>query len=150
MRLPAELARRLLVAAPVVRLATADAEGRPHIVPMTFAVSGDTIYSAVDEKPKSSHDLRRLRNIRANPRVAVLADHYADDWAELWWVRADGHAEIVEGDAAAAGLVRLLAAKYAQYRERRPRGPIIAVTVERWSGWAHSPPAPAPADSDFR
>jgi PPOX class probable F420-dependent enzyme len=146
----AELARRLLVAAPVVRLATADAEGRPHIVPMTFAVAGDTIYSAVDEKPKGSRDLKRLRNIRANPRVAVLADHYADDWAQLWWVRADGHAEIVEDAPAAAAPGRLLAAKYAQYRERRPHGPIIAVTVERWTGWAHSPPAPVPAASDFR
>ena len=83
-------ARRRFAAARVARLATADAAGRPHIVPITFAVDGDVVYSAVDAKPKRRTALKRLANIAANPAVALLVDHYADDWNELWWVRADG------------------------------------------------------------
>jgi PPOX class probable F420-dependent enzyme len=80
----------------VARLATTNDAGRPHIVPVTFAVAGDIVYTAVDAKPKSTRNLRRLRNIRGNARVAVLADRYDEDWASLWWVRADGAATIVE------------------------------------------------------
>ena len=83
---------RLLSAARVARLATVTAAGLPHIVPVTFAVHDGVIYTAVDAKPKSTRLLRRLDNIRHNPGVAVLADHYEDDWAALWWVRADGSA----------------------------------------------------------
>lgn len=80
----------------VARLATVDAEGRPHLVPVVFAVVADTIYSAVDAKPKRSTALRRLANVRANPRVAVLVDHYAEDWRQLWWVRADGVGRVLD------------------------------------------------------
>lgn len=138
MRLPADTARRWLAVVPVVRMASVDAAGRPHIVPMTFALAGERIYSAIDHKPKSTRGLRRLRNIRANPRVTVLADHYADDWERLWWVRADGNAEIIEADEAMARPIALLEAKYPQYRQRRPAGPVVVVTVERWTGWAFS------------
>jgi PPOX class probable F420-dependent enzyme len=131
-------ARTRLATAAVLRLATADEQGRPHLVTVTFAVDGDRIYSAVDHKPKRSRDLRRLRNIRANPQVAVLADHYEDDWERLWWVRADGHAEIITDPAGMAGPIRLLAERYAQYREDPPDGPVIAIAVARWSGWAHT------------
>ena len=93
-------------------------------MPIVFAVAGDTVYHAVDAKPKRTTRLRRLANARANPRVALLADHYDDaDWTALWWVRADGAARVLEpGEAEAGRAVELLAARYAQYRETPPRG----------------------------
>ena len=128
-------ARELFASARVARLATADATGQPHLVPLVFALSGDSIFSAVDAKPKRTRALRRLANIAENPRVALLADHYDDDdWDALWWVRAEGEARVLEGDEAAPGLA-LLVARYAQYRAEPPAGPLLAVTVTRWSGW---------------
>jgi PPOX class probable F420-dependent enzyme len=137
MRLTEEAARERLTSAPVVRLATTDETGRPHLVVVTFAIEGDHIFTAVDAKPKRTRDLKRLRNIRADPRVAVLADHYEDDWTRLWWVRADATAEIIEDPAAMARPVSLLRGRYRQYREAPPEGPVIALTVERWTGWAY-------------
>lgn len=110
----------------------------PHVVPFTFAVDGDLIYSAVDAKPKSTTRLKRLGNIRGNPRVAVLADHYEDDWSALWWVRADGFAAVVEEAAAMARPLRLLAERYPQYAASPPAGPVIEIRVGRWTGWAAS------------
>jgi PPOX class probable F420-dependent enzyme len=133
-------ARQRFAGAAVARLATVTEAGRPHLVPVTFAVDGDRIYVAVDAKPKSTRNLRRLRNIRANPQVAVLADRYGDDWAALWWVRADGRAVIVDDPRQMAGPVALLAGRYPQYRELPPAGPVIEITVERWTGWAAAPP----------
>jgi PPOX class probable F420-dependent enzyme len=123
----------------VARLATTTAAGRPHIVPVTFAVDGDIIYTAVDAKPKSTRNLRRLRNIRGNARVAVLADRYDEDWASLWWVRADGAATIIEDPRRLAAPVTLLAARYPQYRDQPPAGPVIAISVDRWTGWSGRP-----------
>jgi PPOX class probable F420-dependent enzyme len=130
-------ARERFAAARVARLATADTAARPHLVPVVFAVAGDTVYSAVDAKPKRTTRLRRLANARVNPRVALLADHYDDtDWTALWWVRADGAARVLDpGDAEARRAVSLLAARYAQYRDAAPEGPVLAVDVDRWSGW---------------
>ena len=132
--------------AAVARLATVTPAGHPHIVPVTFVLDsrpgrGDRVYTAVDHKPKTTTRLQRLRNIQAHPRVALLADHYADDWTRLWWVRADGEAAVLGGDGAprrpsAAGPLRLLAARYPQYAARPPAGPVIAVRVDRWTGWA--------------
>ena len=135
---PAE-ARGRFAGARIARLATADAGGRPHVVPIVFALAGDTIYTAVDAKPKRTRSLRRLANVEANPRVAVLADHYEDDWDALWWVRADGTGRVVGADEpeGRAALARL-AERYPQYREQRPAGPVLAIDVERWSGWAAS------------
>jgi PPOX class probable F420-dependent enzyme len=140
-RLDEREARRLLGGARVARLATVTPAGQPHIVPVTFAMHGDYLYSAVDAKPKTSRRLRRLANIRANPKVAVLADNYAEDWAALWWVRADGHAEVLDEPGTMAGPIALLQERYPQYREAQPPGPVIAVRVERCTGWAASPPA---------
>ena len=133
-----EAARERFAAARVARLATADAEGRPHLVPMVFVLAGETIYSAVDAKPKRTDRLRRLANAAVNPRVALLADHYDDaDWTALWWVRADGVARVLAPeDEEAVRAVDRLVARYAQYREARPHGPVLAVDVERWSGWS--------------
>jgi PPOX class probable F420-dependent enzyme len=126
-------------AARVARLATVDDGGRPHLVPVCFALRDDTIVSVVDDKPKTTTSLRRLDNVRGHPAVSALVDEYDDDWTRLWWVRADGTAHVltaeddpVDHDTA----VDLLAGKYAQYRERRPRGPVLAITVDRWRGWS--------------
>jgi PPOX class probable F420-dependent enzyme len=131
-------ARARFAAARVARLATAGADRRPHLVPVVFALDGDTLYTAVDDvKPKATQRLRRLRNIAENPAVALLADHYDDDWSALWWVRADGAARVVDPGEPEAGRARaLLAERYAQYRAAPPPGPVIAVAVERWTGWA--------------
>jgi PPOX class probable F420-dependent enzyme len=129
-------ARERFAAARVARLATADAAGRPHLVPMVFAVIGDTIFSAVDHKPKRTTALRRLANVCVNPAVALLVDHYDEDWAALWWVRAEGRGRVLEHDDAA---VRALVAKYPPYGERAPTGPVLAVDVDRWAGWSAVP-----------
>jgi PPOX class probable F420-dependent enzyme len=130
--------RRLFQTVHVARLATVSGAGQPHIVPCTFAVDGDLIYSAVDAKPKSTVNLRRLQNIRENPRVAVLADHYEDDWSALWWVRADGLASILNDAEEMAAPIRLLAGRYSQYVASPPGGPVIVVRVRRWTGWSAS------------
>jgi PPOX class probable F420-dependent enzyme len=137
-------ARRLFAAARVARLATArhaPVDGGdscvPHLVPIVFAVADDTIYSAVDAKPKRTTALRRLANVAANPAVVVLADHYDDrDWDALWWVRADGVGRILPPeDGEAVHAVTLLSGRYAQHRQQPPTGPVLAVDVARWSGW---------------
>ncbi len=119
----------------VARLATAGADGRPHLVPVVFAVHEQVIYTAVDAKPKTTQRLRRLANIEGNPQVSLLVDHYDEDWTQLWWVRADGDATICpEGRTLQAGQ-ELLRAKYAQYQSVSLNGPVIAVAVRRWSSW---------------
>jgi PPOX class probable F420-dependent enzyme len=129
-------ARQRFSAARVAHLATVDVAGRPHIVPVTFAVDGDIVYSAVDAKPKRSTTLKRLANIAANPAVALLVDHYADDWDELWWVRADGTGRVVDPeDPEGVRALSLLADRYPRFAAR---GAVFAVDVHRWSGWAAS------------
>ncbi|MGW1782953.1 TIGR03668 family PPOX class F420-dependent oxidoreductase [Streptomyces sp. NPDC002143] len=136
MKLSPLTARDRFLTSPVARLATADAAGVPHAVPVTFAAEKDVLYFAVDHKPKSTWNLRRLRNIRENPSVTLLVDHYADDWSTLWWARADGRGEVLEDEQERHRAVELLRAKYAQYKDSPPRGPVVAVRVEQWSGWA--------------
>ena len=132
-----EEARRRFAAAPVARLATTDGAGRPHLVPIVFAIEGDTLISAVDHKPKRTSALRRLDNVRENPRVAVLVDEYSDDWDRLWWARADGSATVLAaGSPEAERALPPLIARYHQYRHRPPGGPVLRIAVERWSGWA--------------
>lgn len=130
--------RRRVDASVVARLATVSSDGRPHIVPICFAVDDQTLYFAVDAKPKKSTDLKRLRNIAANPTVAVLVDHYEEDWDKLWWVRLDGSARIVTDRDEIERVLDLLAERYQQYRTSRPRGPVVAVSIDRQSGWSAS------------
>jgi PPOX class probable F420-dependent enzyme len=136
MRLPPDAARARFVDARVARLATVGVDGRPHIVPVTFAVDGDAVVFAVDHKPKSTTDLRRVRNIVANPAVSFLVDLYDGDWTRLWWARADGVAAVLSEPGEYAESVRRLSTKYPQYRERPPSGAVIRTEVTRWSGWA--------------
>jgi PPOX class probable F420-dependent enzyme len=134
---PGEVRARF-IAARVARLATADAHGVPHVVPITFAVEGDTIVSVVDAKPKRSARLRRIANLRANPRASLLVDHYAADWSELWWARADGTARIAADGSDLDRAAALLRARYPQYGRVELVGPAIIIEVERWSGWTAS------------
>jgi PPOX class probable F420-dependent enzyme len=121
--------------APVARLATVAPDGRPHLVPVVFAVDHEMVYTEVDAKPKTTLRLRRLANIEGNPRVSLLVDHYAEDWTQLWWVRVDGIAAIHhDGDAMRAGR-DLLRVKYDQYQSVPLHGPVIAVAIRRWSSW---------------
>jgi PPOX class probable F420-dependent enzyme len=121
--------------APVARLATVSPDGGPHLVPVVFALDGGVVYTAVDAKPKTTQRLRRLANIAGNPRVSLLADHYADDWAQLWWIRVDGIASVHhDGHVLRIGF-DLLRAKYDQYQSVSLNGPVIAVAVRRWSSW---------------
>jgi PPOX class probable F420-dependent enzyme len=120
---------------PVAMLATVGADGAPHLVPVVFAVHGDVVYTAVDAKRKSTRRLRRLANIEGNPKVSMLVDHYADDWSQLWWVRADGMAAIhYSGEEMATGYA-LLRRKYPQYQRIALDGPVVTVDVQRWSSW---------------
>jgi PPOX class probable F420-dependent enzyme len=137
-------ARARFEAERVARLATADAAGHPHVVPIVFALDEDVIYSAVDHKPKRSRALRRLANVAANPAVAVLVDHYDDDdWDRLWWARADGRGRLVaEGSQEEQRAVERLRDRYVAYIERPPAGPVLAVDVWRWSGWAATSAGP--------
>jgi PPOX class probable F420-dependent enzyme len=130
--------RRRFASSPIARLATVRPDGRPHIVPVVFVLDGDTIFTAVDAKPKRSPRLQRLANIASEPRCSLLVDHYDNDWSELWWVRADGEAAVVDPAGASHGLSALVA-RHIQYRQVAPSGPLVVVRVSQWSGWSASP-----------
>ena len=131
----AESTRSLVARARVARLATIDADGRPHLVPIVFAIEGDTLYSAVDSKPKRSRTLRRIENARIRPDVTVLVDCYDDDWARLWWVRLRGRARVLDGGDEANRAIARLTTKYAPYRDNPPRPPVLAIDVQEWREW---------------
>ncbi|MCF6390701.1 TIGR03668 family PPOX class F420-dependent oxidoreductase [Mycobacterium sp. MBM] len=133
--MPDDEARALFAGESVAVLATTGPDAAPHLVPVVFAVVGDTVYTAVDAKRKSTKRLRRLANIEVNPRVSLLVDHYSEDWSELWWVRADGLATVHhDGEQMAIGY-GLLRAKYQQYERTALDGPVVAIAVSRWSSW---------------
>jgi PPOX class probable F420-dependent enzyme len=131
-----EVMRSRVDRARVGRLATVDAEGRPHVVPICFALDGDVLYSAVDQKPKRSRRLRRLENIRRNPAVTVLVDYYEEDWSRLWWVRLRGEARVLDDGSESERALALLAEKYAQYRREPPAGPVVRLDIREWRGWS--------------
>lgn len=130
-------ARALVEGARVARLGTLSNTGRVELVPITFALDDDVIYTAVDHKPKTTTQLKRLDNVRAHPEVGVLVDEYDDtDWSALWWVRLRGLAEVIEAGERYERALDALVGKYPQYREHRPEGPVIAVQVVRWQWWS--------------
>lgn len=129
--------RRRFAQARVATLGTVTATGLPHLVPVVFAVAGDLVYSAVDDKPKSTRRLRRLDHIRATGRVSLLVDEYDEDWTRLWWVRVDGSADVVDATTATGSAgIRALVDKYPQYGEGAPSGPVIAVRPRHWASWS--------------
>ena len=128
--------RARLAGARVGHLATVRPDGRPHVVVCCFAMQGERLWTAVDAKPKASARLQRLANIGAHPWASLLVDHYEEDWDRLWWVRVDGAATVLEDGAERSRALAALVAKYPQYARTPPDGPVIAVTAERWRGWA--------------
>jgi PPOX class probable F420-dependent enzyme len=134
-----EEARTRFSAARVARLATVDERSRPHIVPIVFALDRESVFTTVDNKPKRSRDLRRLRNVATNPDVALLADEYTEAWERLWWARCEGTAEVLaQGSSESQHGIDLLVARYAQYQREVPAGPVVVIRVRRWSGWSAS------------
>jgi PPOX class probable F420-dependent enzyme len=134
-RMIEEEARRRIAAARVGRLASVDGNRRPHVVPICFAMSGDRVVSVVDGKPKRTVELRRLANVRRTPDVQLMVDNYDDDWSSLWWVRISGRGRVIERGSAREEAVDLLVAKYGQYREHRPTGPVLLIEITRINSW---------------
>jgi PPOX class probable F420-dependent enzyme len=133
--------RRLVEAARVARLATVDAGGRPHLVPVCFVLDvrpdgADRVHIAVDHKPKRDTELRRTANLRATGRACLLIDRYDEDWSTLWWVRLDGSGAPLDDPDQASRAIDALAAKYPQYREQRPDGPVLRIEIEGYRGWS--------------
>jgi len=133
-----ETAYRRMCSAKVARLATINADGTPHLVPIVFVIRNETLYTAVDGKPKRSRRLRRIENARSRPHVTVLADHYEADWSRLWWVRLEGRARVLDAGEEATLALRLLIERYEQYRRAKPDVPVLAIDIRRWSGWESS------------
>ena len=131
-------ARDFLCRCRVAHLATADAAGAPHVVPVCFALAGATVYIAIDRKPKSGAPLKRLRNIAENPSVALVADHYDDsDWSALRWVMVRGRAELLESGPERDDAQRRLRARHRQLAAMDLAGlPVIAIRIERVTGWS--------------
>jgi PPOX class probable F420-dependent enzyme len=125
-----------LVGARTARLATTDPDGRPHLVPIVFALKGGTLYSAVDRKPKRSLRLRRIENARARPDVTILVDHYEEDWQRLWWIRIRGRARVLDEGEERGEALALLQEKYPQYRQEPPDGPVLAVDIIDVRDWS--------------
>ena len=132
-------ARRMLDTERVARLAYVDERDRPRVLPVTFALSGDAVWSAIDEKPKRPGEPARVRCLRRRPEAALLVDVYDDDWTRLAWVQLVGRVTIVSAEAPkGAGAVAALAAKYEQYADRTPPGPLLRLAVERALHWRAS------------
>ncbi len=128
--------RRRVTEARIARLATVRPDGHPHVVPITFALAGNTIVTAIDHKPKTTTSLQRLKNIEAHPVASVIVDHYEEDWSRLWWVRGDGPARIIPEGAGRDQAIARLSEKYVPYRANPPRGPVIQVAVDHWTSWS--------------
>jgi PPOX class probable F420-dependent enzyme len=122
----------------IARLATADDKGRPHVIPICFALDGKELYSPIDEKPKNTSPLllKRIRNIRANPHVAVVIDRYDEDWRRLAYVLIKGRTKILLKGPKHRRAIQLLRKKYPQYRKMRLEDrPVIQIAISRWRSW---------------
>jgi PPOX class probable F420-dependent enzyme len=124
----------MLHAGRVGRLAFVDESDMPRVLPITFALFEGCVWSAIDEKPKRSDEPARVRYLRRRPEAALVVDLYDDDWSKLAWVQLLGWVEVVEASDAASAM-EALAAKYEPYRERRPPGPLLRLSVERAAHW---------------
>jgi PPOX class probable F420-dependent enzyme len=135
---PDSAERGFVEQARVARLATVRPDGTPHLVVVTFALVGDTVVTAVDEKPKTTASLQRLANIEHQSAVSLLVDHYDEDWSQLRWVRLDGTAEVVHDEPRRTELLDSLVVKYEQYRREPPLGPVVVIDVRRATSWSAS------------
>ena len=113
-----EPVRRFILSHAVARLATADKNGQPHVIPFCYAFDGDRFYFVVDEKPKrqTGKPLKRIRNMLENPQVALVIDDYSDDWTQLAYVLVSGSPQVVDDEAEYATALALLRDRYPQYR----------------------------------
>ena len=127
-----------LASARVGRFATITAEGKPHVVAVTFVVIGLNVVHMIDEKPKTTHRLQRLRNVETTPTASLLVDHYDEDWASLWWVRVDGQVTVEKDTGNWWEARSRLKSKYRQYRNAPPSGPAIFLSIDRLSYWEGS------------
>jgi PPOX class probable F420-dependent enzyme len=129
-----EWVRELLASERVARLGYVDEDDHPRVLPVTFAVAGEAVWSAIDEKPKRTPEPARLRHLRRRPEAALLVDVYDDDWSRLAWVQLLGRVEVLPAESAPAA-IEALARKYAPYAERTPPGPLLRLSVERTRQW---------------
>lgn len=124
----------------VGRLATVRPDGSPHVVPFVFAIAQDgdelVAFWAVDDKLKSHREIQRLENIEANPAVEFVVDDYEEEWSKLWWVRVRGRARVVSSPDERTRALAALSDKYPQYRATPPTGPVIAIEMDRVTGWS--------------
>lgn len=120
-------------------LVTVRPNGRPHVVPVTYALAGNSVVTMIDHKPKTTDRLQRLINIENNPVATLMSDHYSENWTALWWVRVDGEASIHVGDQIWEESAAALRAKYGQYAENSPRGPALVISVDRVTSWESTP-----------
>ena len=128
--------RRFLDARRVGHLATADAGGAPHVIPVCYARVEDAAYVVIDDKPKTTTRLRRVRNIEANPRAALIVDHYDDDWSRLGWVLLRGPAAILRAGDEHARALKALRARYPPYRAMSlGERPVIRLAIEQVTAW---------------
>lgn len=136
----ADEARRRFADSRVARLATVRPDGQPHLVPIVYAVVDDLVVSRIDHKPKRTNEVQRLVNLRRQPLCTLLADRYDEDWSQLWWVRADGRATVVDHPSPGHPGFTELVERYVPYRRQPPQGPLIAIRIERWTGWSADEP----------
>ena len=130
--------RRFLDRQRVARLATADSAGRPHVIPICYVALGDSVYMTIDQKPKreSSRGLKRMTNMRENPQVAMVADHYDDDWSRLGWVMVQGRAQVLDSGDEHDRAQASLRARYPQLGAMQIESlPVVAIRIEHASSW---------------
>ena len=133
---------RFLRSARTGHLATADAKGRPQVVPVCFVFDGQAIYSVLDAKPKTTplRQLRRVKNILANPQVSLVVDHYDEDWDKLQYILVSGDAELLESGEKWALAIAMLREKYPQYQAMDlDQSPVIKIIPVRYSPWSSQP-----------
>jgi len=132
-------ARRRVADGRVARLATIDPDGRPNLVPFCYALIGDTIYSPVDHKPKTTTSLRRVENLRVRPDCIVIVDHYEEAWENAWWVRIRGRGRILERGEEYERADAALRDKYPQLADDPPPPAIVAIDATAWTDWSYTP-----------
>ena len=136
--------RRFMEFHRVARFASADAGGQPHVLPVCYAVIGDNVYFSIDEKPKrvGAWRLKRIRNIVENPGVALVVDHYAEDWSTLGWVMVRGRGDVIQGGDEHAAAQTALRARYPQYRDMHIEDlPVVAIRIQHVNAWGALDPA---------